>query len=89
MDAEFDAIGSIIMLAPVIYLLLQIAVPAFLKGRWRIAALLPLVLSVPIAVFCLAAFAMQSNLWPMFFILFAPFGAIYLLGVMGVYWLRG
>jgi hypothetical protein len=72
------AIGLLAMLATPGYFILQIWTAAKLTGRWRTAALVPLVLAVPLLVWCAYAFADQSNLWPVPFLLFAPFGTCYL-----------
>jgi hypothetical protein len=44
--------------------------------------LAPLLLSVPIAGWCLYALSQDSNLWPLPFILFAPLGVLYLVIVL-------
>lgn len=48
------------------------------EGAWRIAAYIPLVLSAPIAGWCMLALIAQSNLWPMPLILYAPLAILYL-----------
>lgn len=65
------------------YVILQFAglVAARFEG-WRLAFMLPLGLALPIAAWCLLALLQQSNLWPLPFILFAPFGAAYLAVVL-------
>ena len=45
---------------------------------WRRAALLPLLPATPLLLWCSYAFADHSNLWPVPFLLFAPFGTFYL-----------
>ena len=71
-------IGSLVMLAAPAYFVLQVWAPMKLSGGWRTAALAPLLLAVPLLLWCAYAFADQSNLWPVPFLLFAPFGAGYL-----------
>jgi len=75
--------GLALMLGAPIYLVLQTAC-IFVAWRegWWMAFLAPLVLAVPIALWCLFALAQDSNLWPLTFILFAPFGCAYLLVVL-------
>lgn len=75
--------GLILMLSAPGYLILQ-AAGIFVASRegWWPAFLAPLVFSVPLALWCAVAFAAESNLWPMPFILFAPLGSIYLLVVI-------
>lgn len=67
------------MLATPAYLVLQIWLAVKLPGAWRKAALAPLVLAGPIFLWCAYALADESNLWPVPFLLFAPFGAFYLI----------
>lgn len=76
-------IGLVMMLATPAYLILQVAC-VFVAWRegWGTAFLAPLVLAVPIAVWCLFAYAQESNLWPLGFILFAPLGCVYLIVVL-------
>ena len=76
--------GSILMLMVPAYFVLQPVALVTLRGKARIAALLPLIPAVPILLWCAYAFADQSNLWPLTFILFAPFGSIYLAIVLFV-----
>ncbi len=78
MDTVLIAVGSLVMLAAPAYLVLQVWAAVRLAGGWRSAALAPLAVVVPILFWCSYAFADQSNLWPVPFLLFAPFGAIYL-----------
>ena len=70
--------GLLVMLGTPAYVALQLWAAVRLRGRWRTAALLPLVPGVPLVAWCTYAFADQSNLWPLPFVLFAPFGALYL-----------
>lgn len=79
------ALGALVTFATPGYMALQIvAIVSARSEGWRTAALLPLLLSVPIAVWCLFALAQDSNLWPLPFILFAPLGCLYLLGLLGL-----
>jgi hypothetical protein len=82
MSAIMIAIGLLAMLATPGYFILQIWTAAKLTGGWRTAALAPLVLAVPLLVWCAYAFADQSNLWPVPFLLFAPFGTFYLIALL-------
>jgi hypothetical protein len=72
--------GIIIQLVP-LYLILQIWLGYTWTGRWRVAALLPLIGFVPALIFALVALSHDSNLWPLTVIFFAPVGLIYLLVV--------
>ncbi len=76
-------LGLALMAGTPIYLALQLVVPLQVAGTtWRVAALLPLLLSVPVAGWCLYALSQDSNLWPLPFILFAPLGALYLVALL-------
>jgi hypothetical protein len=77
-DAMMFAIGSVAMLAAPAYFILQLWAAARLTGGWRKAALLPLIPVLPLVLWCAYALADQSNLWPVPFLLFAPFGTFYL-----------
>jgi hypothetical protein len=77
-DATTLLIGSAAMLAGPAYFVLQPWAVAKLTGGWRRAALLPLLPATPLLLWCAYAFADQSNLWPVPFLLFAPFGTFYL-----------
>lgn len=87
-DTGVDLIGTAIALGVPAYLVLQVLAVWRIRDRWRIAAFAPLVLAVPIALFCIVALIAQSNLWPLTFILFAPFGALYLAALLGLHALR-
>lgn len=77
-DAMMLVIGSVAMLAAPAYFILQPWAAAKLTGGWRTAALVPLIPAIPLVLWCAHAFTDQSNLWPVPFLLFAPFGTIYL-----------
>ena len=77
-DATMFLIGSAAMLAAPAYFILQPWAAARLIGGWRRAALLPLLPAIPLLLWCSYAFADHSNLWPVPFLLFAPFGTFYL-----------
>lgn len=74
-------LGLVISLGVPVYIVLQIILPRGKQGGWRWAALAPLLIAVPLALFCLYALVRQSNLWPLAFVLFAPLGAGYLLAL--------
>ncbi len=77
-DATMLVIGSVARLAAPAYFILQAWAGAKLTGGWRRAALLPLLPATPLLLWCAYAFANRSNLWPVPFLLFAPFGTFYL-----------
>jgi len=64
-----------------LYFALQIWFGYAWSGRWRVAALVPLVPLAPILIYTLAGLFHGSNLWPLFLIFFTPLGLGYLLVV--------
>jgi hypothetical protein len=64
-----------------LYFVLQIWFAGAWSGRWRIAALVPLIGFLPILVYSLVVLAHSSNLWPLALIFFSPLGVAYLLAV--------
>lgn len=70
------------------YFIMQVWWPLRMSGVWRIAALAPLVILLPLLLHAIVAFAMQSNLWPILIIFFAPFGFCYLAGLGVAHYLR-
>jgi hypothetical protein len=76
--------GFVVMLATPVYLLLQVWAPMKVSGGWRSAALAPLLPAIPLLIWCAYALSDESNLWPLPLILFAPFGAGYLVVVVAV-----
>ena len=61
------------------YLLLQPLVAFRWSGRWRLAGLAPLVLTLPLAAYTLTALAAGSNLWPLAALFLTPVAFVYLL----------
>jgi hypothetical protein len=57
---------------------LQIYTAIKWRGGWRIAALVPLLLMIPVFVTTAIALAQDSNLWPIVMIFAAPIGTGYL-----------
>src|SRR5690606_9649085 len=68
-----DAFLSLILLTVPGYFVLQWIALATQRGRWRWAALAPLLVMAPAALHAVFAFAAGSNLWPIVLILAAPF----------------
>ena len=77
-----DITEAVITFGTPAYVLLQMVALVRLASGWRKAAYVPLVFAMPIALWCLAAFAGQSDIWPLPFIFFAPVGALYLAGLL-------
>ncbi len=69
------------------YLVLQPMMIFTYSGRWRVAALVPVIAMVPLFVHAAYAFAHGSNLWPLGLIFFAPIATLYLLLLAGTRWL--
>jgi hypothetical protein len=77
-----NLVGGLIILvgfgAALAYLPLQVYTVVRLRGVWRLVALLPVLLMVPIISLTAYALAQQSNLWPLYLIFGAPVGTGYL-----------
>jgi hypothetical protein len=71
-------IGELVALAGPAYFFLQILMAARHRGRWRLAALVPLVVMVPLAIHAGIAYAAGSPAWPLLLILASPFAFVYL-----------
>ena len=79
-----DLLLLLLPLGALAYFVLQpLTVWRFDRG-WRVAALVPLIATVPLILHAALAFAGGANLWPLLLILFLPFAALYLLGLCGV-----
>ncbi len=74
-------LGQVIMSFTPLYFILQVWFPWAFHGRWRVAALVPLIGFVPALIISLQALSRNSNLWPIVLIFFAPLGCIYLLAL--------
>jgi hypothetical protein len=81
-EAVQGVIGSVVMLTVPAYFVLQPWAALKLTGGWRRAALAPLALAIPALLWSLYALSHDSNLWPITFILFAPFGTGYLIVIL-------
>jgi hypothetical protein len=71
--------GQLIMACVPVYFVLQIWFGCAWSGRWRIAALAPLIVFVPVVVYTLLGALHGSNLWPLLLIFVSPVGVAYLL----------
>jgi len=83
MDVLFG--GLIILIgfgSALAYIPLQLYAAIRWQGVWRIVALVPILLMIPIFVVTALAFAQQSNLWPILLIFAAPLGTGYLVILM-------
>ncbi len=72
------------MLMLPLYIILQIWCGIAWSGRWRLAALVPLIVFIP--TLAISAFDLMrgSNLWPIATVFFAPLGNMYLIGTATV-----
>ena len=77
-------LGSVAMLALPGYWILQVILAKRCTGGWRIAALVPLVVMVPLVIWTAIAFAAESNLWPLMLILVSPVAFVYLAVVSAI-----
>jgi len=75
-----QVIGGAIMLTLPLYIILQIWCGIAWSGRWRLAALVPLIVFLPTLAVSVFELTRGSNLWPITTILFAPVGSVYLVG---------
>ena len=76
-------VGGIVMQCGPLYLVLQIWFAWAWAGRWRLAALVPLIGFLPTVIISAIELSRGSNLWPLTTILFAPIGFAYL-AVLGI-----
>jgi hypothetical protein len=74
-------IGELVALAGPAYVFLQVLMAMRYRGRWRVLALVPLIIMVPLAVHAALAFAAGSNAWPVLVLLASPLALLYLLVV--------
>lgn len=65
------------------YFILQVWLVRRWSGGWRLAALVPLLITGPAVLFSLYALSRGSNLWPLTLIFLAPVGCVYLLMAWG------
>jgi hypothetical protein len=75
--------AELVALAGPAYFFLQLLMVARYRGRWRLLALVPLILMLPLAVHAGLAYAAGSSAWPAFLLLASPIAFGYLL-VVGV-----
>ena len=71
-------VGLVLVAGVPAYLVAQPLSVLRLRGGWRMAALVPLLLTVPALLFSLYALAGGSNLWPLTLIFAAGIGVVYL-----------
>jgi hypothetical protein len=74
-------IGELVALAGPAYFFLQLLMAIRYRSRWRIAALVPLLVMVPLAVHGGLAYAAGAEAWPLLLVLAAPPAFLYLLMV--------
>jgi len=74
-------VGEVVMLAVPSYFFMQLLMAVRYRGRWRLLALAPLFVMVPLGLHAAVAFAAGSNLWPLLVILAAPPAFVYLVGL--------
>jgi hypothetical protein len=63
------------------YLILQIYMARTYRGGWRKAALVPLLMMIPLALYTLYALLAGSNLWPLMLLFLTPLAFLYLVAV--------
>jgi hypothetical protein len=72
-------IAELVALAGPAYFFLQLLTAARYRGRWRLAALVPLVVMLPLAAHAGLAYSAGAHGWPMLMILASPMAFLYLL----------
>jgi hypothetical protein len=70
------------------YAMVQLALPALLRGRIRAWAFLPVPIMLLVLGISLSAQNLQSNLWPIWLFLVSPLATAYLVGLGGFAMLR-
>jgi len=80
MGGIFEEIWLVLVPA---YFFLQYFTLARYRGGWRMAALAPLVVMLPLVGHAILAFLAGSNLWPLLLILVSPIAFLYLV-VLGI-----
>lgn len=79
-------VGFVVMAGVPAYFVAQPMALLRFPGGWRLAALAPLLLTVPALLFSLYALHQGSNLWPLTLIFAAALGSIYLSSLWLVRW---
>ena len=79
-------VGFVVMAGVPAYFVAQPMALVRFPGGWRLAALAPLLLTVPALLFSLYALHQGSNLWPLSLIFAAAIGSIYLSALWLVRW---
>jgi hypothetical protein len=74
-------VGEAVALAAPAYFFMQLLMAVRYRGGWRLLALAPLLVMVPLGLHAAVAFAAGSNLWPLLVILAAPVAFVYLVGL--------
>jgi hypothetical protein len=72
-------IGELVALAGLAYVFLQLLMAVRYRRRWRLAALAPLLIMVPLALHAGLAYAAGAPGWPLLLVRAAPFAFAYLL----------
>jgi hypothetical protein len=81
-DWLFDFLMALAVASIPGYVCLQIFMLLRYSGGWRVAAGFPLIGTIPLAIYTLAALAMGSNLWPLMMLFLAPPAFLYLVGLL-------
>jgi hypothetical protein len=79
-------LGLVVMAGVPAYVVAQPMTIARWPGGWRVAALAPLLLTVPALYFSLYALSHGSNLWPLALIFAAALGSTYLAALWLTRW---
>jgi hypothetical protein len=61
------------------YLIAQVYTLIAWRHRWRVAAMVPLIVMVPVSVLTVQEYRQQSNLWPILMLFASPPALLYLI----------
>lgn len=77
-----DGIAIAFMAAVPLYPVMQLLLLWRMRGGWRMATALPLILMVPVLLYTVFAYLHGSNIFPLVLIFTSPLAALYLLVIM-------
>ncbi len=87
--AEMGSFGRFLMplllAGAIAYLFLQPWTIKRFGGRWRLAAIVPLIATVPMLLYTAVTFAIGADLWPVLVLLLLPLATLYLLALTGAH----
>jgi len=88
LDTVLKALGILVFAAVPGYILLQAVALARFDGRWRLAAMAPLLVMGAAAIHAGIALSEGSSIWPIVVVTAAPFAVLYLGGLFSMQFFR-